>query len=102
MRIGTGLWFASMNYTVHAIMYFYYGLTQCGPKGARLVLAPRPPALQSRTADAAVKKFAKRLNMFITSLQLLQMVVRAARPSPPPLPRSPPPRPVPSPQISPN
>merc|ERR1719440_218445 len=43
-----------MNYTVHAIMYFYFGLTQCGPKGRRV---------------------AKRFSMLITSLQLLQMVV---------------------------
>ena len=54
VRIGTGLWFASMNYSVHAIMYFYFGLTQCGPAG---------------------RKFAKNFAMLITSLQLLQMVV---------------------------
>jgi len=54
VRIGTGLWFAAMNYSVHAIMYFYFGLTQCGPKG---------------------RKFAKNFAMLITSLQLLQMVV---------------------------
>ena len=30
-RIGTGLWFASMNYGVHSIMYFYFGLTQVRP-----------------------------------------------------------------------
>jgi len=54
VRIGTGLWFASMNYTVHSIMYFYFGLTQCGPAG---------------------RKFAKNFAMLITSMQLLQMVV---------------------------
>ena len=54
VRIGTGLWFASMNYTVHAIMYFYFGLTQCGEKG---------------------RKFAKKFAMLITLLQLSQMVV---------------------------
>ena len=54
IRIGTGLWFASMNYTVHAIMYFYFGLTQCGDRG---------------------RKFAKRFAVLITSLQLLQMVI---------------------------
>merc|ERR1719487_540829 len=54
IRIGTGLWFASMNYTVHSIMYFYFGLTQTGERG---------------------RKFAKRFAMLVTSLQLLQMVV---------------------------
>ena len=49
VRIGTGLWFASMNYTVHAIMYLYFALTQLGPKG---------------------KAFAKRFSMLITSLQV--------------------------------
>ena len=52
-RIGTGLWFAAMNYSVHAVMYFYFGLTQLGPKG---------------------KKFAKKFAMLITTLQLTQMV----------------------------
>lgn len=54
IRIGTGLWFASMNYTVHAIMYFYFGLTQLGPKG---------------------RATAKRFSMLVTLLQLTQMVV---------------------------
>jgi elongation of very long chain fatty acids protein 6 len=53
-RIGTGLWFASMNYCVHSIMYFYFGLTQCGPRA---------------------KAVAKRFSMLITLLQLSQMVV---------------------------
>jgi len=54
VRIGTGLWFAAMNYSVHALMYFYFGVTQTGPKG---------------------RKLAKKFSMMITSLQLLQMVV---------------------------
>ena len=53
IRIGSGLWFATMNYSVHSIMYFYFGLTQCGPSG---------------------RKFAKRFAMLITTLQLTQMV----------------------------
>jgi elongation of very long chain fatty acids protein 6 len=52
-RIGTGLWYASMNYCVHAVMYLYFGLTQCGPRGRR---------------------FAKRFARFITTIQLAQMV----------------------------
>ena len=56
-RIGTGLWFASMNYSVHAMMYFYFGLTQTGPRG---------------------KALARRFSMAITSLQLAQMVVGIA------------------------
>ena len=53
-RIGTGLYFASMNYSVHSVMYFYYGLTQCGP-GAR--------------------RFSKKFARFITTIQLAQMVI---------------------------
>jgi len=53
-RIGTGLWYASMNYCVHSLMYFYFGLTQCGKNG---------------------RKFAKRFSMLVTILQLVQMVV---------------------------
>ena len=56
-RIGTGLWFASMNYSVHSMMYFYFGLTQTGPRG---------------------KALARRFSMAITSLQLAQMVVGIA------------------------
>jgi len=54
VRIGTGLWFASMNYFVHTLMYFYFGVTQCGPGG---------------------RKFARKFAMLITTLQLTQMVV---------------------------
>jgi len=53
-RIGTGLWYASMNYFVHSIMYFYFGVTQLGPGG---------------------RKLAKRFSMLITLLQLSQMVM---------------------------
>mmetsp|Transcript_76563 Transcript_76563/g.127637 ORF Transcript_76563/g.127637 Transcript_76563/m.127637 type:complete len:338 (+) Transcript_76563:36-1049(+) len=53
-RIGTGLYFATMNYSVHSIMYFYYGLTQCGGTG-RLI--------------------AKQFAIVITTMQLLQMVI---------------------------
>lgn len=56
-RIGTGIWFAAMNYSVHAVMYAYFGLTQCGPAG---------------------KRFAKRFSMLITLMQLAQMVVGIA------------------------
>ena len=50
-----------MNYSVHSIMYFYFGLTQTGPTGKRL---------------------AKKFSMFITTIQLLQVCL-------PPCPRAP-------------
>jgi elongation of very long chain fatty acids protein 6 len=50
--VPTGLWFATMNYFVHSIMYLYYFLTAIG---ARAVVKPIAP--------------------LITSLQLVQMVV---------------------------
>jgi len=53
-RIGTGLWFAAMNYTVHTVMYAYYGVTQTGPAG---------------------RKAAKKVAMIITTMQLSQMVM---------------------------
>lgn len=52
-RIGTGLWFAAMNYSVHAVMYFYFGMSECGARG-----------------KAVVKPFA----LFVTLIQLMQMV----------------------------
>lgn len=53
-RTSTGLWFATINYVVHALMYSYFALTQLGKDCRR-----------------AVKPFA----IIITSLQLSQMVV---------------------------
>ncbi|RNF07094.1 fatty acid elongase [Trypanosoma rangeli] len=50
--ISSGLWFATMNYCVHAIMYFYYFICACG---LRKMIRPIAP--------------------FITMMQLLQMVV---------------------------
>eukprot|EP00756_Hemistasia_phaeocysticola_P016123 Hpha_TRINITY_DN15458_c3_g2::TRINITY_DN15458_c3_g2_i1::g.173437::m.173437/K10203/ELOVL6; elongation of very long chain fatty acids protein 6 len=55
-RIAPGLWFAAMNYTVHSVMYLYYFLQTVG------------------WARKAVKKVAP----FITSIQILQMVVGLA------------------------
>lgn len=51
-KIGSGLWFATMNYFVHSIMYFYYFLMAIG---ARSLIKPIAP--------------------IITSLQILQMIV---------------------------
>lgn len=50
-KIGPGIFFASMNYCVHAIMYFYYFLASMGYRG---LVAPFAP--------------------FITAIQILQMV----------------------------
>jgi len=52
-RIGTGLWYAAMNYSVHGIMYAYFGMTQAGD---------------------GPKNFAKKFSMLITTLQLTQMI----------------------------
>lgn len=56
-RPGTGLWYATMNYGVHSIMYAYFAATQHG-----------------KAAREAVKPFA----IYITLLQLTQMVVGIA------------------------
>uniref|UniRef100_A0A7S1NBE6 Elongation of fatty acids protein n=1 Tax=Eutreptiella gymnastica TaxID=73025 RepID=A0A7S1NBE6_9EUGL len=53
--VGPGLWFASMNYSVHSVMYLYYFL-----------MSLRNPT---------VRKICKMFAPFITSIQLLQMVV---------------------------
>jgi len=54
---GTGMWYATMNYGVHSIMYAYFAATQ-----------------HSKRAREAVKPCA----IYITLLQLLQMVVGIA------------------------
>ena len=51
-KVPTGLWFATMNYFVHSIMYLYYFLTAIG---ARALVKPIAP--------------------LITSLQIAQMVM---------------------------
>ena len=56
-RIGTGIWFAAMNYSVHSVMYLYFAMTQWG---------------------SATKKFARKFSKLITTLQILQMVVGIA------------------------
>ncbi|KEG07830.1 fatty acid elongase [Trypanosoma grayi] len=50
--ISSGLWFATMNYCVHSIMYFYYFVCACG---LRKIIRPIAP--------------------LITMLQILQMAV---------------------------
>lgn len=52
--IGSGIWFATMNYFVHSLMYLYFAMTQYSP---------------------ATKKFAKKFSKFITTIQILQMVI---------------------------
>jgi elongation of very long chain fatty acids protein 6 len=52
-RIGSGLWFATMNYVVHSIMYTYY-FVMCFAWGRKLV---RPIAV------------------YITTLQIMQMIM---------------------------
>lgn len=54
-RIGPGLWFAAMNYSVHSVMYLYYFLAIGGYKTLARPIAP-----------------------YITTVQLLQMVVGMA------------------------
>jgi len=56
-RSGTGLWYASMNYGVHSVMYAYFGATQ---------------------HSKAARDYCKPYAMYITLLQLAQMVVGIA------------------------
>mgnify|MGYP001612578816 FL=1 len=51
-KIGAGLWFASMNYFVHSLMYTYYFMQNV----------------------SFLKNFARRFARIITTLQLVQMV----------------------------
>ena len=54
--IAPGIWFAGMNYTVHSIMYMYYGLTSLGLlKFLTSLIAP-----------------------YITTIQIVQMIVGMA------------------------
>lgn len=52
-RIAPGLWFASMNYSVHSVMYLYYFLTTVG----------------------WFRKQCKAVAPFITTIQIVQMLV---------------------------
>lgn len=36
-RIGTGLWFAAMNYVVHSIMYTYFCAAAIGPETRKAI-----------------------------------------------------------------
>eukprot|EP01012_Entosiphon_sulcatum_P040067 TRINITY_DN536_c0_g1_i1.p1 TRINITY_DN536_c0_g1~~TRINITY_DN536_c0_g1_i1.p1 ORF type:complete len:299 (+),score=71.70 TRINITY_DN536_c0_g1_i1:134-1030(+) len=54
-QIAPGLWFASMNYTVHMIMYAYFAFMSM--------------------SNATLRSVAKKISPFITTLQLLQMVM---------------------------
>jgi len=38
VRASNGIYFAVVNYSVHAIMYFYYGMTQLSPTTRKMVL----------------------------------------------------------------
>ena len=54
-QVSSGLWFASMNYCVHSIMYFYYFI----------MIFPSPKT---------VRKAAQAVAPLITTIQILQMV----------------------------
>eukprot|EP01004_Peranema_trichophorum_P006160 NODE_4994_length_1083_cov_43.043750_g4441_i0.p1 GENE.NODE_4994_length_1083_cov_43.043750_g4441_i0~~NODE_4994_length_1083_cov_43.043750_g4441_i0.p1 ORF type:complete len:296 (+),score=29.19 NODE_4994_length_1083_cov_43.043750_g4441_i0:34-921(+) len=54
-RVATGLWFSTMNFTVHSVMYSYYFCMVIPHNGLRSI--------------------AKRLAIVITTMQILQMVV---------------------------
>lgn len=55
---GPGLWYCAMNYSVHSVMYLYYAVMAF------------PPGSKPR-------QIARRCAIFITSVQILQMVVGA-------------------------
>lgn len=52
---GPGLWYCAMNYSVHAVMYLYY----------------------AGMAIPSTKRFVSKLALFITTAQIMQMVVGA-------------------------
>lgn len=62
MRIAPGLWFAAMNFTVHGIMYSYYSLMSL-------------QRMFSKNKKSALKRFLIRFAPFITTVQILQMVM---------------------------
>eukprot|EP00928_Gymnodinium_smaydae_P060332 TRINITY_DN4393_c0_g2_i1.p1 TRINITY_DN4393_c0_g2~~TRINITY_DN4393_c0_g2_i1.p1 ORF type:complete len:347 (-),score=24.00 TRINITY_DN4393_c0_g2_i1:544-1584(-) len=56
-RASTGLWFTVMNYTVHALMYFYYF------------------AMSMSSSSKAVRKILGKVAPILTTMQLCQMFV---------------------------
>tara|TARA_B110000208_G_scaffold133444_1_gene161518 strand:+ start:1551 stop:2810 length:1260 start_codon:yes stop_codon:yes gene_type:complete len=87
-RTGSGLYFIAMNFTVHAVMYTYYGLKAC-----EAILSTKPPPRAAKDASEHEKAEAKKaekkwrkdgkVNLWpsfipiwmITIMQLSQMVV---------------------------
>jgi len=52
-----GLSFVAMNYTVHAIMYFYYFLTQLGPEMRKIIAIVKTPITILQTSQMFVGTF---------------------------------------------
>lgn len=76
---GAGIWFITMNYTVHAVMYFYFGMMQWASMSR--AAAKRRPAAEREQAVTAAARLSKRLGKFaplITLMQIAQMVVGIA------------------------
>jgi len=63
--VGPGLWFASMNFQVHSVMYSYFAVRSC----------PEPPAGILHKLWSTGQKICKKSQMFITTIQIVQMIM---------------------------
>ena len=64
-HVGPGLWFAAMNFGVHSVMYTYFAVRSC----------PEPPAGILHKLWSTGQKICKKSQMFITSIQIIQMII---------------------------
>jgi hypothetical protein len=76
-RASIGLFFAAMNYTVHAFMYTYYTIQNKSSIDLSKAkkLTPEPKAKEAMKGPLRVKKFLSTVAPFITFMQISQMVV---------------------------
>ena len=63
--VGPGLWFAAMNFCVHSVMYTYFAVRSC----------PEPPTAILKKIWSLGQWCCKKSQMFITSIQILQMIM---------------------------
>lgn len=78
-RAGSGIWFIAMNYTVHAVMYFYFAMMQRASLAR--ATAKRLPANTRQQALLKVERQWGRLTCLaplVTIMQLVQMGVGMA------------------------
>ena len=77
-RSGAGVWFISMNYTVHAVMYLYFALMLLSSEWKSRAYRIKDDLAKQEAAVTSATEFRASLSFFaplITVMQISQMVV---------------------------